>query len=117
MLFENRWLTTTAGPAVFIGNPNMPMSSLLRADTAVRPYAEIISRYVSWCYKQRFCDDVAEPANVFRESLVNDNDWFCGFDWKSEHGNVIVTTGGHGGPPLGGNSFALGLVVLQTTLL
>ncbi len=36
------------------------------------------------------------PANDIRESLVNDNDWSCGFDLKSEHGNVIVTTGGHG---------------------
>ena len=39
---------------------------------------------------------VVEPANDIRESLVNDNDWSCGFDLKSEYGNVIVTTGGHG---------------------
>ena len=50
---------------------------------------------------------VAEPANVIRDSLVNDNDWSDGFDWTSEHGNVIVTTGGHGGPPLRGHSFSL----------
>jgi hypothetical protein len=43
------------------------------------------------------------PAIVVRESYVNGNDWSCGFEWKSEHGNVIVTTGGHGGPPLRGN--------------
>ena len=61
------------------------------------------SRYVSWCYKRRFCDDVAEPANVIRESLINANVRSYGFHWKSDHGNIVVTTGGHGGPPLRGN--------------
>ena len=41
-------------------------------------------------------------ANFVCDSLVIDNDYSRGFHLKSDHYLLIVTTGGHGGPPLRG---------------
>ena len=42
-LFVHPASQTMSGPTVIIGNPNTATSTLPRADTAVRPYAEIIA--------------------------------------------------------------------------